>query len=92
MTNQTSQAAPEPARSDQANAKGFSRYLVVAVILLAAGVTFAPFDRGDRAPAGSTQSLARAASATPGGADGSVPPASYVFTGREQRGDDAPTF
>lgn len=92
MTHPTSQATPASARGDHANAKGFSRFLVVAVILLAAGVTFAPFDRGDRVPARSKASLASAPSTMPGHADGSVPSASDVLTGHEPRGDDAPTF
>ena len=92
MTHQTSQAAHAPARGDQANAKGISRFIVVAVILLAAGVTFAPFDRGDRAPAGSSASFASASATMAGGADGSVPSASGVFTGHEPRSDDTPTF
>lgn len=92
MTHPTSQATPASARGDHANAKGISRFLVIAVILLAAGITFAPFDRVDRVPAGSKASLASAPSATPGHADGSVPSASNVFTGHEPRGDDAPTF
>ena len=92
MTEQTSQAAHASARGDQANAKGFSRFLVVAVILLAAGITFAPFDRGDRVAAAANESLAYGASTASSRADGSVPSASDVFSGHEQRGDDAPTF
>jgi hypothetical protein len=92
MTHLTSQAAHAPARGDHANAKGLSRFLVVAVILLAAGVTFVPFDRGDRHPAGSKVPLASAPSTTPGHADGSVPSASDVFTGHEPRGEGSPTF
>ena len=92
MTEQTSQAAHASVRGDQANAKGFSRFLVVAVILLAAGITFAPFDRGDRVAAAANESLAYGASTASSRADGSVPSASDVFTGHEQRGNDAPTF
>ena len=92
MTHLTSQAAHAPSRGDRANAKGLSRFLVVAVILLAAGITFAPFERGDRVPGGSKVSLANAPSTAPGHADGSVPSASDVFTGHEPRSDESPTF
>jgi hypothetical protein len=92
MTHQTSPYAHEAGRGDRANTRGLSRFLVVAVILLAAGVTFAPFDRGDRVAAAAKEPLARSPSTAPSRADGSVPSASDVFTGHEQRGDDVPTF
>lgn len=67
------------------------RILVVAAILLAAGLATVPLERGAAAPAGDDPSVAAAVPvyAAPAAAT-SVPSASDVFTGREVATEPAP--
>lgn len=93
MTTRSSTPVNGTLRGDGASIKGLSRFLVVAVIFLAAGITFAPLDRLDRVATASNALLPHPAVAAPGGPDTSVPSASDVLSGNERRdGDDAPTF
>ena len=67
------------------------RILVVAAILLAAGLATMPFERDAATPADDDQLIAPAVSMVAAPAAGtSVPPASEVFTGREVATEPAP--
>jgi hypothetical protein len=67
------------------------RLVVVAAILLAAGLATVPFERGAAAPADDDHLIAPTVSMVAAPAAGtSVPPASEVFTGREVATEPAP--
>jgi hypothetical protein len=93
MTTQSRTPVNGTLRGDGASIKGLSRFLVVAAVLLAVGITFAPLDRLDRVVTASNALIPHPAVAVPGDPDASVPSASDVLSGYERRdGDDAPTF